>query len=198
MAELAARGWKTFKTSAKEGAGVEEAFVELGRADDAAGLTTMADSGSPADRCPRSARLRAFRARRRRATCVCRAPRRPGCERLWPSLTSAGDTLPLARLRRSSKIFSSMPRNAGPAAAPRARNPARGSSRRADGAEVSLEATALTVDGRAAFCCSSGSAKFSKRRSRCCKRRARPSSPISVSIPKRRKRRSCSAASPRK
>ena len=30
-AELAARQWKFFKTSAKEGAGVEEAFVELGR-----------------------------------------------------------------------------------------------------------------------------------------------------------------------
>jgi len=29
--ELAARGWQPFKTSAKEGAGVEEAFVELGR-----------------------------------------------------------------------------------------------------------------------------------------------------------------------
>ncbi|MEY2562125.1 MAG: hypothetical protein QOH88_318 [Verrucomicrobiota bacterium] len=29
--DLTARGWKTFKTSAKEGAGVEEAFVELGR-----------------------------------------------------------------------------------------------------------------------------------------------------------------------
>jgi putative ribosome biogenesis GTPase RsgA len=31
MDELAARGWKPFKTSAKEGAGVEEAFVELSR-----------------------------------------------------------------------------------------------------------------------------------------------------------------------
>jgi len=30
-ADLAARGWKSFKTSAKDGAGVEEAFVELGR-----------------------------------------------------------------------------------------------------------------------------------------------------------------------
>ncbi len=30
-ADLEARGWKFFKTSAKEGAGVEEAFVELGR-----------------------------------------------------------------------------------------------------------------------------------------------------------------------
>lgn len=30
--ELAARGWKTLRTSAKEGASVEEAFVELGRA----------------------------------------------------------------------------------------------------------------------------------------------------------------------
>ncbi len=29
--DLTARGWKLFKTSAKEGAGVEEAFVELGR-----------------------------------------------------------------------------------------------------------------------------------------------------------------------
>jgi small GTP-binding protein len=29
--DLTARGWKPFKTSAKEGAGVEEAFVELGR-----------------------------------------------------------------------------------------------------------------------------------------------------------------------
>ena len=29
--ELTVRGWKSFKTSAKEGAGVEEAFVELGR-----------------------------------------------------------------------------------------------------------------------------------------------------------------------
>lgn len=28
---LTARGWKSFKTSAKNGAGVEEAFVELGR-----------------------------------------------------------------------------------------------------------------------------------------------------------------------
>lgn len=28
---LAARGWKSFKTSAKGGAGVEDAFVELGR-----------------------------------------------------------------------------------------------------------------------------------------------------------------------
>jgi small GTP-binding protein len=28
---LAARGWRSFKTSAKDGAGVEEAFVELGR-----------------------------------------------------------------------------------------------------------------------------------------------------------------------
>ncbi len=31
MDELAARGWQPFKTSAKEGAGVEEAFVELSR-----------------------------------------------------------------------------------------------------------------------------------------------------------------------
>jgi small GTP-binding protein len=31
MDELTARGWKPFKTSAKEGAGVEEAFVELSR-----------------------------------------------------------------------------------------------------------------------------------------------------------------------
>jgi hypothetical protein len=31
MAELAARGWKTFQTSAKEGASVEEVFAELGR-----------------------------------------------------------------------------------------------------------------------------------------------------------------------
>jgi hypothetical protein len=31
MAELKARDWKFFKTSAKEGAGVEEAFVELAR-----------------------------------------------------------------------------------------------------------------------------------------------------------------------
>ena len=31
MADLAARGWKSFKTSAKEGASVEEVFVELGR-----------------------------------------------------------------------------------------------------------------------------------------------------------------------
>lgn len=31
MADLATRGWPTFKTSAKEGAGVEEAFVELAR-----------------------------------------------------------------------------------------------------------------------------------------------------------------------
>jgi GTPase SAR1 family protein len=31
MDDLAARGWKLLKTSAKEGAGVEEAFVELGR-----------------------------------------------------------------------------------------------------------------------------------------------------------------------
>ena len=30
-AELQKRGWKHFKTSAKEGAGVEEAFAELGR-----------------------------------------------------------------------------------------------------------------------------------------------------------------------
>jgi signal recognition particle receptor subunit beta len=30
-ADLAARGWKSFKTSAKDGARVEEAFVELGR-----------------------------------------------------------------------------------------------------------------------------------------------------------------------
>ena len=29
--DLTARGWKWFKTSAKEGAGVEDAFVELGR-----------------------------------------------------------------------------------------------------------------------------------------------------------------------
>ena len=29
--ELQARGWKAFKTSAKEGAGVEEAFIELSR-----------------------------------------------------------------------------------------------------------------------------------------------------------------------
>jgi hypothetical protein len=28
---LSARGWRSFKTSAKEGAGVEEAFIELGR-----------------------------------------------------------------------------------------------------------------------------------------------------------------------
>ncbi|MEO6872135.1 MAG: Rab family GTPase [Chthoniobacterales bacterium] len=31
MADLKARGWNSFKTSAKEGAGVEEAFTELGR-----------------------------------------------------------------------------------------------------------------------------------------------------------------------
>ncbi len=31
MADLEARGWKSFKTSAKEGASVEEVFVELGR-----------------------------------------------------------------------------------------------------------------------------------------------------------------------
>lgn len=31
IGELAARGWKTFKTSAKEGASVEEVFVDLGR-----------------------------------------------------------------------------------------------------------------------------------------------------------------------
>ena len=31
MADLAARGWKSFKTSAKEGASVEDVFVELGR-----------------------------------------------------------------------------------------------------------------------------------------------------------------------
>ncbi len=31
MDDLTARGWRPFKTSAKEGAGVEEAFVELGR-----------------------------------------------------------------------------------------------------------------------------------------------------------------------
>jgi small GTP-binding protein len=31
MDGLAARGWKCFKTSAKEGTGVEEAFLELGR-----------------------------------------------------------------------------------------------------------------------------------------------------------------------
>lgn len=31
LADLKARGWHSFKTSAKEGAGVEEAFVELGR-----------------------------------------------------------------------------------------------------------------------------------------------------------------------
>jgi small GTP-binding protein len=31
IAELAARGWKTLKTSAKEGASVEEAFIDLGR-----------------------------------------------------------------------------------------------------------------------------------------------------------------------
>lgn len=31
MDGLATRGWRSFKTSAKEGAGVEEAFVELGR-----------------------------------------------------------------------------------------------------------------------------------------------------------------------
>jgi small GTP-binding protein len=31
MDDLTARGWKPFKTSAKEGAGVEEAFVELSR-----------------------------------------------------------------------------------------------------------------------------------------------------------------------
>ncbi|HEY2801766.1 MAG TPA: Rab family GTPase [Chthoniobacterales bacterium] len=31
MADLATRGWPTFKTSAKEGAGVEEAFAELAR-----------------------------------------------------------------------------------------------------------------------------------------------------------------------
>lgn len=31
MADLATRGWPTFKTSAKEGAGVEDAFVELAR-----------------------------------------------------------------------------------------------------------------------------------------------------------------------
>ena len=31
MADPAGRGWKAFKTSAKEGAGVEEAFVELSR-----------------------------------------------------------------------------------------------------------------------------------------------------------------------
>ena len=31
MADLAARGWQSFKTSAKEGASVEEVFVELGR-----------------------------------------------------------------------------------------------------------------------------------------------------------------------
>lgn len=31
-ADLAARGWKTLQTSAKEGASVEEAFIELGRA----------------------------------------------------------------------------------------------------------------------------------------------------------------------
>ncbi|MEY2488102.1 MAG: hypothetical protein QOC70_44, partial [Verrucomicrobiota bacterium] len=31
MDDLTARGWQPFKTSAKEGAGVEEAFVELGR-----------------------------------------------------------------------------------------------------------------------------------------------------------------------
>lgn len=31
MEALTARGWKWFKTSAKEGAGVEDAFVELGR-----------------------------------------------------------------------------------------------------------------------------------------------------------------------
>ncbi len=31
MADLETRGWKSFKTSAKEGASVEEVFVELGR-----------------------------------------------------------------------------------------------------------------------------------------------------------------------
>jgi small GTP-binding protein len=31
MADLGTRGWKTFKTSAKEGAGVELVFLELGR-----------------------------------------------------------------------------------------------------------------------------------------------------------------------
>ncbi len=31
MTDLSARGWKTYKTSAKEGASVEEVFVELGR-----------------------------------------------------------------------------------------------------------------------------------------------------------------------
>jgi small GTP-binding protein len=31
MDDMAARGWKPFKTSAKEGAGVEKVFVELGR-----------------------------------------------------------------------------------------------------------------------------------------------------------------------
>jgi small GTP-binding protein len=31
IADLAARQWKFFKTSAKDGAGVEDAFVELGR-----------------------------------------------------------------------------------------------------------------------------------------------------------------------
>ena len=31
MSDLSTRGWPTFKTSAKEGAGVEEAFIELAR-----------------------------------------------------------------------------------------------------------------------------------------------------------------------
>lgn len=31
MADIETRGWKSFKTSAKEGASVEEVFVELGR-----------------------------------------------------------------------------------------------------------------------------------------------------------------------
>ena len=31
LADLEARGWKSFKTSAKEGASVEDVFVELGR-----------------------------------------------------------------------------------------------------------------------------------------------------------------------
>ena len=31
IADLAARQWKFLKTSAKDGAGVEDAFVELGR-----------------------------------------------------------------------------------------------------------------------------------------------------------------------
>ena len=85
------------------------------------------------------------------APCSCRARRPIGCTRLWPGLTKSGDPLPLEQTSPFLENFLIDAADCWSSGGQARVQSGAWVEAGGDGAEISLEATALTIDGQAAL-----------------------------------------------